>query len=264
MSELLPLAVSIAREVGGLQRERLHEPHTIETKSSEIDLVTEVDRLSEARVLERIFEVRPDDSVVAEEGQPHKGSSGVCWIVDPLDGTTNYAHGFPHFTISIGIERDGVREAGVIYDPMKEELFSVGLRDGSRLNGSRIRVSRTARLTQALLATGFAYDVHHARIDNLEFFSRFIKRSQAVRRAGSAALDLAYVACGRFDGFWELSLHPWDVAAGILMVEKAGGTVTDLEGGPPDPTGATSVASNGILHAAMLEVLAEPIEPPRT
>ncbi len=238
MKDVLELAVSIATEVGKLQRDRIDEPHTVETKSSEIDLVTEVDRLSEQRILERIRDARPDDAVVCEETSGQAGTSGLLWVVDPLDGTTNYAHGFPHFAVSIGVERDGVREVGVVYDPMKDELFTATRGGGATLNGRSIHISSERELRRALLATGFGYDVHHAKVDNLEFFARFIKRAQAVRRAGSAALDLAYVACGRFDGFWELSLHPWDVAAGILLVEEAGGHVTDLYGGPPIPRDA--------------------------
>ena len=259
MKDVLELAVSIATEVGKLQRDRIDEPHTVETKSSEIDLVTEVDRLSEQRILERIRDARPDDAVVCEETSGRPGTSGLLWVVDPLDGTTNYAHGFPHFAVSIGVERDGVREVGVVYDPMKDELFTATRGGGASLNGRSIHISSERELRRALLATGFAYDVHDAKVDNLEFFARFIKRAQAVRRAGSAALDLAYVACGRFDGFWELSLHPWDVAAGMLLVEEAEGRVTDLSGGPPDPSGRTCVATNGHLHACLLEVLAVPL-----
>ncbi len=255
MKALLDLALSIAREVGSLQRELFHQPHTIETKSSEIDLVTEVDHLSEQRILERILEARPDDAVLSEETGAHAGTSGFRWVVDPIDGTTNYAHGIPHFAVSIGVERDGEREVGVIYDPIKEELFSATRGGGAFLNDRRIEVSGASRLERALLATGFAYDVHHAKVDNLEYFGRLIKRAQAVRRIGSAALDLAYLASGRFDGFWELSLYPWDVAAGILLVEEAGGQVTDLHGGPPDASGATCVASNGRIHAALLDAL---------
>ena len=255
MKEILELAVSIALEVGKIQRDRYDEPHTIETKSSPIDLVTEVDQLSEKRVLERLDAARPDDAVLTEESAGRDGSSGLRWIVDPLDGTTNYAHGFPHFAVSIGVERDGVREVGVVYDAMKEELFTATRGGGAFLNGRPIHVSTETELRGALLATGFAYDVHDAEVDNLEYFSRFIKRAQAVRRAGSAALDLAYVACGRFDGFWELSLHPWDVAAGILIIEEAGGRVTDLYGGTPDPSGQTCVATNGPLHETMLDVI---------
>jgi myo-inositol-1(or 4)-monophosphatase len=255
MKTILELAASIARQVGSLQRERFADPRVIETKSSTIDLVTDVDRASDQLVLECISSQRPDDAILIEETGEHEGGSGLRWIVDPLDGTTNYAHGFPHYAVSIGVERDGVLEVGVIYDPMKDELFSARRGAGAFLNGKPIAVSRVTELERALLATGFAYDVHKAAIDNLEYFARFIKRAQAVRRAGSAALDLAYVACGRFDGFWELELHPWDVAAGLVLVEEAGGQTSDLAGGPVPRSGDRCVASNGHLHDHLLEVL---------
>jgi myo-inositol-1(or 4)-monophosphatase len=221
VSDLLELAESLARAAGALQREKLSESREIRTKSSAIDLVTDVDHACEALIVERIRAARPKDSILSEELGGEHGTSGVCWVIDPLDGTTNYAHGFPHFAVSIGVERDGVREAGVVYDPIKEELFAARAGGGAHLNGAPVRVSQCERLERALLGTGFAYDVHHARVDNLDYFGRFMKRAQAVRRAGSAALDLAYVACGRFDGFWELKLHPWDVSAGILLAEEA-------------------------------------------
>ena len=255
LSEILELAISTAREVGALQRDRFEGPREIETKSSAIDLVTDVDRASDQLVLERISSQRPDDEILLEETGRHAGRSGVRWIVDPLDGTTNYAHGFPHYAVSIGVEKDGTRELGVIYDPMKDELFSVQRGAGAFRNGKPIGVSQETKLERALLATGFAYDVHQAPDNNLEHFGRFIKRAQAVRRAGAAALDLAYVACGRFDGFWELELHPWDVAAGLLLVEEAGGRVSDLNGGPVPAAGNRLLASNGHLHEPMLEVL---------
>ena len=255
MREILELAITIARETGSLQRERFAEPRQIETKSSAIDLVTDVDRASDQLVLEYITSQRPDDEILIEETGAHEGRSGLRWIVDPLDGTTNYAHGFPHFAVSIAVEREGVRELGVIYDPMKDELFSARRGRGALLNGKPIAVSQVGELERALLATGFAYDVHRAKFDNLDYFARFIKRAQAVRRAGSAALDLAYIACGRFDGFWELELHPWDVAAGLLLIDEAGGTSSNLVGGPVPASGNRLVASNGRLHARLLEVL---------
>jgi len=257
MSALLELAISIAREAGALQRERRNEPRTIGTKSSAIDLVTDVDEASEQLILERIEAARPDDGILSEESGTRDGKNGYVWVVDPLDGTTNYAHGIPHFAVSIGIERDETREVGVVYDPIKEELFSAERGQGAFLNGERIRVSTATELQRALLATGFAYNVHSAPVDNVEYFTRFIKRAQAVRRAGSAALDLAYLACGRFDGFWELDLHAWDVAAGYLLVEEAGGALSDLTGGPPPRSGAEIVGSNGPLHPALLAVIAE-------
>jgi myo-inositol-1(or 4)-monophosphatase len=256
MSGLLELAVSIAREAGAIQRERRNEPRIIETKSSAIDLVTDVDQASERLILERIETARPADGILSEEAGARDGRNGYVWIIDPLDGTTNYAHRIPHFAVSIAIERDERREIAVVYDPVKEELFSAERGGGAFLNGERIHVSETHELERALLATGFAYDVHSGRADNVEYFARFIRRAQAVRRAGSAALDLAYLACGRFDGFWELDLHAWDVAAGYLLVEEAGGTLSDLAGGPPPRSGAEIVGSNGPLHPALLAVIA--------
>jgi myo-inositol-1(or 4)-monophosphatase len=256
VKSILELAVAIAREAGALQRERCGGLRQIETKSSAIDLVTDVDRASDDLIVGRIQTERPDDAILSEERVESAGRSGLRWVVDPLDGTTNYAHGFPHFAVSIGVEREGERAVGVVYDPMKDEMFSAARGGGALLNGQPIRVSETANLQRALLGTGFAYDVHSVDVDNLEYFARFMKRVQAVRRAGSAALDLAYVACGRFDGFWELNLHPWDVAAGLLLVEEAGGTTSDFDGGPVPSSGARTVATNGPLHRAMLEVLA--------
>ncbi len=255
MSELLDLATAIAREAGAIARARLHDARTIATKSSEIDLVTDVDHALDALVRERILAARPRDGLVTEENSAHTGSSGVRWIVDPLDGTTNYAHAFPHFSISIGVEVDGRREVGVVYDPMRDELFSAERGRGATLNGRAIRVSKIGELRRALLATGFAYDVHTKKTPNLAYFERFVGRAQAIRRAGSAALDFAYVACGRFEGYWELHLAPWDVAAGLLLVDEAGGRTSDFDGGPPPATGERIVASNGVAHEAMLEVL---------
>ena len=256
MSGRLELASAIAREAGALQRERLLEPRVIETKSSAIDLVTDVDTACDALIVERISAAFPNDDVLTEEtGDARKGQSGYRWVVDPLDGTTNYAHGVPHFAVSIGVERDGERVAGVIYDPMRDELFAAALGGGLRLNGEPVRVSAATELERAVLATGFAYDVHHGEVPNLDYFGRFMKRARAIRRMGSAALDLAWVACGRFDGFWEMHLHAWDVAAGLLLIEEGGGRISDFDGSPPPASGARLIASNGGLHAALLDVL---------
>jgi len=255
LSELLELATAIAREAGGIARARFHDPRTIRTKTSEIDLVTDVDHALDRLIRERIRAARPDDALLTEESAAEDGSSGVRWVVDPLDGTTNYAHAFPHFAISIGVEVAGERAVGVVYDPMRDELFSAARGRGAQLNGKPIRVSEVGELRRALLATGFAYDVHQKRTPNLLHFERFVGCAQAIRRAGSAALDFAYVACGRFDGYWELHLAPWDVAAGLLLVAEAGGRATDFDAGPPPASGARIVASNGRIHAAMLEVL---------
>jgi myo-inositol-1(or 4)-monophosphatase len=254
----LELALALAREAGALQRQRFGEPREIQTKSSAIDLVTDVDRACDALIRERVLAAFPGDGLLTEEGAEARSTSGWRWIVDPLDGTTNYAHGFPHFAVSIAVERAGRVELGAIYDPIRDELFHAVRGGGAFRNGSPVRVSAAEKLEHSLLATGFAYDVHSARNENLEYFGRFMRRAQAVRRAGSAALDLAYVACGRFDGFWELSLHPWDVAAGLLLIEEAGGTASDFDGGPVPADATRVLASNGRLHAAMLEVLAAP------
>ena len=256
MNALLELATSIAREAGQLQRKRFGQPRVIETKTSAIDLVTDVDRASEQLILERISAERPDDGILTEEAGSREGSNGLRWVIDPLDGTTNYTHGFPHYSVSIALERNSVGEIGVIYDSMKDELFSAQRGAGAFLNGKPIRVSDTKELGRALLATGFAYDVNSAENNNLDHFARFMKRARAVRRTGSAALDLAYVACGRFDGFWELELHPWDVAAGLVLVDEAGGRSSDLDGAPVPASGARILSSNNHLHAAMMEVLA--------
>ena len=255
MSELAELAHSIAREAGAIAKARFHEPRTIRTKSSEIDLVTDVDHAIDAMVRARIRAARPHDAMLTEEGGAADGANGVRWIVDPLDGTTNYAHAFPAFSISIGVEVDGRREVGVVFDPMRDELFAAERGRGATLNGAPIRVSQIADLKRALLTTGFAYDVHSKRTPNLAYFERFVGRAQAIRRMGSAALDFAYVACGRFDGYWELHLAPWDVAAGLLLVEEAGGRTSDFDGGPAPASGARIVASNGRVHDAMLEVV---------
>jgi len=257
VSHLLELAIRVAREAGGIARERFHEPRTIRTKTSEIDLVTDVDHALDRLIRERIRAVRAHDALLTEEGGAEAGSSDVRWIVDPLDGTTNYAHTFPHFAISIGVEVEGQRACGVVYDPMRDELFAAEAGKGATLNGRPIRVSEVSELRRALLATGFAYDVHEKRTPNLTYFERFVGRAQAIRRAGSAALDFAYVACGRFDGYWEIHLAPWDVAAGLLLVEEAGGRISDFDAGPAPASGARIVSSNGRIHAAMLEVLAD-------
>jgi len=254
---VLALATRLAREAGAIQRDRYETGFAVATKSSSIDLVTEVDRACEEHIVTALRRERPGDAVLAEEGSQHGGAAAPWrWIIDPLDGTVNYAHGYPCFCVSIGIERDGARAVGVVYDPLRDELFEAVRGSGARRNGRPIAVSSEPALGRALLATGFAYDVHDAERDNLDLLARAVKRAGGVRRDGSAALDLCYVACGRFDGFWELKLHAWDVAAGILIVEEAGGSVTDLAGGPPPASGREIAASNGRIHQAMLAALA--------
>jgi myo-inositol-1(or 4)-monophosphatase len=255
-AQVLALAERLARAAGRVQRERYETDVRIGTKSAAIDLVTEVDHACEALMVERLRAERPDDAVLAEEGRGQDRADAVWrWIIDPLDGTTNYAHGYPRFCVSIGVEHHGVRSVGVVYDPLLEELYTAVRGEGSFLNGRRLQVSEETELGRSLFATGFAYDVRHNPADNLDHFAAFVKNARAVRRDGSAALDLCYLAAGRFDGFWELQLHPWDVAAGFLIVEEAGGRVSDRAGGPPPRSGRDTVASNGRIHAAMLALL---------
>jgi myo-inositol-1(or 4)-monophosphatase len=253
---VLALAERLARAAGAVQRERYETGVRIGTKSAAIDLVTEVDHACEALIVEALRAERPEDAVLAEEGRGQdRADAEWRWIIDPLDGTTNYAHGYPRFCVSIGVEHRGLRSVGVVFDPLLGELYTAVRGEGAFLNGRRLRVSKEDDLGRALVATGFAYDVRQNPADNLDHFAAFVKHARAVRRDGSAALDLCYLAAGRFDGFWELQLHPWDVAAGFLMVEEAGGRVSDCAGGPPPRSGRETVASNGRIHAAMLALL---------
>jgi len=250
------LAEEIARAAGAIQRARYETELTVRTKSASIDLVTEVDHACEALCVERIRAARPGDAILAEEGSGEdKPGASWRWVIDPLDGTMNFAHGYPRFCVSIGVELEGRAEIGVVYDPLLDELFAATRGLGAARNGRPIRVSGVRELGKALLATGFAYDVHRSIDDNIAHFASFVKRARGLRRDGSAALDLCYVAAGRFDGFWELKLHAWDVAAGNLMVEEAGGRTSDFAGNPASGDGRETVASNGAIHEARLELL---------
>lgn len=217
-----------------------------------LNLVTEADLASEKEVVAILKKRFPGAAILAEEGGEEHGESGFRFIIDPLDGTTNFAHGYPVFAVSIGCEDARGLVAGVVYDPIREELFTAARGKGAFLNGRRLRVSVTGELAQALLVTGFPYDLKEDLSANLRLFNRFMGASRAVRRDGSAALDLCHVAAGRFDGFWEEKLGPWDTAAGALVVEEAGGRVTDLAGGEFDYRKGAVVASNSILHDQML------------
>jgi myo-inositol-1(or 4)-monophosphatase len=253
---LLGLAVDLARRAGALQRERYETALEVGTKSAPVDLVTEVDRACEALIVEALERERPGDAVLAEEGSGRDRAGATWrWVVDPLDGTTNYAHGYPRFCVSIGVEREAQRHLGVVYDPLLGELYHALRGAGAFRNGAPIRVSPEPRLDRALLATGFAYDRRESELDNLSYFGAFLKRARALRRDGSAALDLCYVASGRLDGYWELKLRPWDVAAGALLVEEAGGRFSDFAGRGPASAGREVVASNGRIHEAMLELI---------
>ena len=256
--EVLALAVRLARAAGAIQKERYETRLEIGTKSATVDLVTEVDKACEALLVGELARLRPRDAVLAEEGGGDDRAGATWrWIIDPLDGTTNYAHGYPRFCVSIGVEREGEAEVGAVYDPLLDELYHAVRGGGAFRNGRPIRVSEEDQLGRGLFATGFAYDVHSNADDNLAAWAAFVKRARAVRRDGSAALDLCYVASGRFDGYWEPKLKPWDVTAGALVVAEAGGRCTDLAGGPVPRDGSQIVASNGRVHGAMLALLSE-------
>jgi myo-inositol-1(or 4)-monophosphatase len=220
-----------------------------------VDLVTNFDRQAQDLIFDRLAAAFPGHGFLAEEGLSRGEKEEFRWVFDPLDGTTNFAHRFPVFTVSIALERHGKVILGVVYDPMREEIFQAVEGEGAELNGRKIRVSAVNDLNRSLLATGFPYDLRESPVNNIAHFNSFLLRAQAVRRCGSAAMDLCYVACGRFDGFWELKLKPWDHAAGALIVREAGGLVTDFRGGEFDISSPESLASNGLIHRAMIGVL---------
>jgi len=250
-------AESMARAAGALLRDGYGTIHSPERKGR-IDLVTEYDRRSEALLLEEIARRFPDHAVLAEESGLHEASGApVRWLIDPLDGTTNFAHNYPFFAVSVGAESNGTLIAGAIYDPVRDEMFSAAAGRGASRNGAPIRVSEIARLEDALLVTGFPYDVRERPREALRVFEAFLVRAQGLRRDGSAALNLCYLAMGRFDGFWEASLSPWDMAAGVLIVREAGGTVTRYDGSAFQLDQRQILASNGRLHPEMMEALAK-------
>ncbi len=255
MSDYLNAAVEIARESGALLAKLFTQPMEI-TYKRRSDLVTAADRRSEAMIVERLQRHFPEHGIVAEEGGGHSAPSEYCWYVDPLDGTTNFAHGFPVFCVTLGLACRGEVIAGVVYDPTRDDLYTAERGGGAYLNGRRLQVSRTEKLSECLVATGFPpFATNHDL--NIKFYFRFTELSHGIRRCGSAALDLCSVAAGRFDGFWELKLNPWDKAAGSLLVTEAGGHMSDIQGQPFDLLGDDVFASNGLIHDQMLEVFAE-------
>jgi len=254
MNDYLTVACEAARSAGKLLKENIHGTREIAYKG-DINLVTEMDMRSERTIVGILRSAFPDHGIVAEEETKIRNASGFTWIIDPLDGTTNYAHGYPCFSVSIALEQGESIIAGVVYDPMREELFSAEKGKGAFLNGKPIRVSASDTLIKSLLATGFPYDRKVSEKNNLNYFHDLLMASQEVRRDGSAALDLCSVAAGRFDGFWELKLKPWDVAAGSLIVREAGGMVSDFSGTHFSVDDDEILASNGKIHQQMLDVL---------
>lgn len=258
MDNYLDVALEIARESGALLAQLAGQPHEISYKRKS-DIVTEADRRSEAMILERLRGHFPGHSIVAEESGSKDTGSEYCWYVDPLDGTTNFAHGFPVYCVTLALAYRDEVIAGVVYDPNREEIFAAERGAGATLNGRRITVSHTASLAESLLGTGFPPFASNHDL-NIQLFFRLTQLSHGIRRAGAAALDLCSVAAGRFEGFWELKLNPWDKAAGSLLVAEAGGRVSDLSGGPFSLHQDEICASNGLVHEGLLEVFSEVLE----
>jgi len=254
VDEIEQVALRAARAAGRIHLSWLHRASTTR-KSNALDLVTEADKEAEAAVIAAIRRAFPDHAILAEESGASANASRHRWIIDPLDGTTNFAHGFPAFCVSIAYEYRGRVQFGVVFDALHKDLFTARRGKGAQLNGKAMRVSKITALETSLLATGFAYDRRERRRFYLCFWEEMMTRVEGVRRAGSAALDLASVACARIDGFWEFGLKPWDVAAGSLLVEEAGGKVTNMDGTRLDIAGAQILATNSRIHREMAEVL---------
>ena len=260
LDEYLRYAQDTARDAGAILRERFGQPHVIRFKGA-IDLVTEADRAAEDLIASRLREACPDHELLCEEGSLGASlPSTFRWVVDPLDGTTNFAHGLPTFAVSIALEEAGVPAIGVVYDPMRDEMFVAQRGRGATLNGIPIRTSNTETLISSILVTGFSYDFAR-RTHQADIWRDFLTQVQAIRQTGSAALNLCYIAAGRLDGYWERGIQPWDVAAGALLVTEAGGTVTDMQGGPFRSDAREIVASNGRLHDLLLPIIARHPDP---
>ncbi|MCC7174421.1 MAG: inositol monophosphatase [Bryobacterales bacterium] len=252
MSTFIDIAQEIAREAAGVLVSYAERGIGYRLKG-EFDLVTEADTASDRLIVERLRTRFPSHSIVAEESGKHRTASEYCWYVDPLDGTANFAHGFPMFCVSMGLERAGRMIAGVVYEPGRDEMFAAELGAGAWLNNRRIHVSGASRLSDCLVATGFPSRKRHHNV-NVHFFYQMGMASHGVRRAGSAALDLAYVACGRLDAFWEFGLNPWDLAAGVLLVTEAGGVRTGMRGEPHALSSPDLLADNGLIHEEILQL----------
>jgi myo-inositol-1(or 4)-monophosphatase len=251
----LEAATEIAQEAGKILVEELSRPLDLHYKGDEVDLVTQADKRSEKTIVERLTKYFPDHAIAAEEGTGHESASAseFRWHVDPLDGTTNFAHGYPCFCVSLALAQHDSLLAAVVYNPISEELFAAARGQGATFNGNKIHASKIPTLSTSLLCTGFPTHKRTAS-PNLRYYGDFTMRSHGVRRDGSAALDLASVAAGRFEGFWEFGLKPWDTAAGVLLVEEAGGKVTDFSGQPYRLGGPVILATNGLIHDEMRAV----------
>src|ERR1035438_10339739 len=250
MTDYLECAIEIAQQAGSLLRYYFERHVRFELKG-DFDLVTEADRASEKLIVDSLKARFPDHGILAEEGSGHESSSEYRWYVDPLDGTTNFAHGYPVYNVTLGVEKAGELIAGVIFDPNRNELFSCEKGGGSFLNGAKTGVSRAAKLDESLFCTGFPSRRRHLDV-NIHFYHQLAMASHGVRRGGAAAIDLAYVACGRLDGFWEFGLSPWDMAAGKLLVAEAGGVCTDMKGAPHHLRAPHILTDNGLIHAEVL------------
>lgn len=254
MTSFVEAATEIAQEAGSLLRYYFERSVRFEMKG-EFDLVTEADRASEKLVVERLKQHFPEHGIVAEEGSGHESASEFRWYVDPLDGTTNFAHGYPVWNVTLALEKAGELIAGVVFDPYRGELFTAEKGAGAFLNGRRIHVSKAARVADSLVSTGFPN--HNRTVNpNIHFFHELAMTAHGVRRGGSAGIDLAYVAAGRLDAFWEIGLSPWDMAAGILLVEEAGGVCTDMKGGRHDLKSPHLLTDNGLIHEELVAMFA--------
>jgi len=254
LTDYLETAFEAAKKAGKIQREHLALPREVFFKGA-IDLVTDVDRACEEAIIRTIRHDFTEHGILSEESPAQISESPFLWVIDPLDGTTNYTHGYPCFCVSIALRKNGETILGVVFDPMAGNLYHAVRGGGAFKNGAPIEVSKTRQVTRALLCTGFPYDVGSSRRNNLREFNVMIQTAQGIRRDGSAALDLCRVAEGSFDGFWEIKLKPWDVAAGACIAEEAGGTVTSLRGTPFDPFADTIACSNGHIHGEILDIL---------
>jgi len=254
MKKTLAFIIDLAHEVGAYINKMSNRKKRIAYKG-EVDLVTQFDRKSQDMIVRALIKRFPEFGILSEEDINRKTDAPTKWIVDPLDGTTNFAHGLPIWTISIALENEGEIMLGIVYDPTRDEMFSAMKNRGAFLNNKKIKVSKVKRLSESLLVTGFPYDVRRSKDNNLNHFSNFAVQAQAVRRLGSAALDLCYTACGRFDGYWELKLSPWDQAAGSLILKEARGKITDFKGSAFDIYGDEVLGTNGLIHRQMMAVL---------